>query len=136
MFGFSRAGLNENLHVDIAAASLPQLVLQVLEFSLQLAVSLHPQLLHVRLQLGRLQADAGETQDQETEEDVLPGVLVDSSSENEELLLDLGPEPERLDVSGGSAALDLAIRERGVAPSRPVVHLVILVEEGEGVEGG
>ena len=57
------------------------------------------------------------------------------AAENEELLLDFGSEPETLDVSGGASTFDFVIHDPGVAPRRPIVHLIILVEEAEGIEG-
>ena len=89
-------------HLVDATVVLPQRLLHVSELLVQPAALLHPELLYPVLHHDGLEADAEGTEQEETDEENLAGMLLDEMTQLVEFLLDFTSDPEGGFVTRGS----------------------------------
>ena len=89
-------------HLVDPAVILPQRLLHVSQLLVQPAALLHPELLYPVLHHDGLEADAEGTEQEETDEENLAGMLLDEMTQLVEFLLDFTSDPEGGFVTRGS----------------------------------
>ena len=61
---------------------------------ISILITLDPEFFHAAFHDSRLESDAAREKDDEAEEEDFPGVALDADAQTEQLLLELGTEPE------------------------------------------